>query len=349
MKINYVSTLALNNSLRASTLQKQSDLVDLQKEISTGKKADIGRDLGSFTSSAVSLDTEIASIDQLKVTNSFIENKLKTMQHGINTLVDNGDSFITQMTAELSATVDRDILQTLGDTTYGTLQSTLNTTLKGEFVFSGVNTDSKALVDYNGADGAPAKAAVQAAFTANFGFATNDPLVETITPAALEAFIDGPYADLFNDANWGTLWSGGSEFGARTKVSPRELVENPTTSNAQAFRDATAATVLVSELANTQLNDAAMDKLSTITIDKMAVAITGLGEQQSKMGLVEEQVKVATERMDFQKNILQNQLSGLVDIDPYEAATRLTNLTTSLEASYAVTARIQSLSLLNFI
>ncbi|MBO6814766.1 MAG: flagellar hook-associated family protein [Rhizobiaceae bacterium] len=349
MKINYVSTLSLNSSLRASTLNKQSELADVQKEVATGRKADIGRDLGAFTSSAVSVESEIELIKQIKVTNSFVENRLQTMQSGIDQLVANGNDFMGQLTAEINSALDRSLLETLGNTAFGSLQATVNVSIKGEYVFSGVNTDSRAMVDYQAADGAPAKAAVQAAFSAHFGFAVNDPAAETITPAAMETFLDGPFADLFNDANWGTLWSGSSEFGTRSKISTRELVETPVTANATAFRDAASASVMIAEFSDTAITEETMTALATKAFEQMANAVSQLGDEQSRLGVVEERVKTATERMDFQKTILTNQLSGLVDVDPYEAATRLTNLTTSLEASYAVTARIQSLSLLNFI
>lgn len=349
MKLNHISTLALNTGLRHSTVQKQIELNIAQYEVSSGKRADLGRQLGAFSSSITSFETQIKFIEQVKITNSFVENRLQTMQIGIGSIIENSNNFVGQLTTELSGSLDKSLLKTLGDSALSSIASAVNVSFKGEFVFSGVNTDSKAIVDYNAADGASAKTAVQTAFTSTFGFPPNDSQTETISPAALEAFIDGPFNDLFDDTNWETLWSGSSERGVRSKISTRELVENPTTAHNQAFRTATAAAVLVSEFSDISLNSSALNQLATSAVSKMASSIGALGDEQSKMGVVQERVEDANERMDFQKDLLKGQLSSITDVDAYEAALRLNQLSTSLQASYSATARIQSLSLLNFI
>jgi flagellar hook-associated protein 3 FlgL len=349
MKLNQISTLALNNGLRNLTVQKQVELNTAQYEVSSGKRADLGRQLGAFSSSITSFETQIKFIEQTKVTNSFVENRLETMQLSINSIVEISNNFVNQLTAELSGTIDKNLLKSLGDSSLSGINSALNVSFKGEFVFSGINTDSKSIVDYNGVDGAPAKTAVQTAFVSTFGFSTTDPQVSTITPSELEAFINGPFDSLFDDNNWETLWSGSSERGVRSKVSTQELVENPTTAHSQVFRTAIAATVLISELSDSPLNASTLNQLATSSISKMANSVGSLADEQSKIGVVQERVKSANERMDFQKDLLSGQLSSLTDVDAYEAALRLNQLSTSLQASYSVTARIQSLSLLNFI
>ncbi len=349
MKLNSISTLALNTTLRNITIEKQNALNDAQVELSTGRHADMGRELGAFSSSVVSLETQLGFIDQLQVTNAFAANRLSTMQISINSMVETSNDFIGQLTAELSGALDPQLLETIGNSTLANVHSTLNVTFKGEFVFSGVNTDSKALVDYQGSDGTAAKAAVQNAFTTEFGFPVTSPLVDTITPAAMKAFIDGAFSDLFNDANWQTLWSGSSDRGMRAKISTRELVEIPTTAQAQAFRDVTAASVLIAELSAIGLNGSAMNQLAESSIGLMGESIGKMADEQARMGVVEERIENANDRMDFQKNILGNLLSGVTEVDSYEAAVRLNQISTSLEASYSATARIQSLSLLNFI
>lgn len=349
MKLNHISTLALNTGLRNLTVQKQVEFNSAQYEVSSGKRADLGRHLGAFSSSITSFENQIKFIDQIKVTNSFVENRLQTMQLSINSIVENSNNFINQLTAELSGAIDKNLLKTVGESSLSSITAALNVSFKGEFVFSGINTDSKSIIDYSGVDGAPAKAAVQTAFISTFGFSTNDPQVSTITPSELETFINGSFDSLFDDNNWETLWSGSSERGVRSKVSTQELVENPTTAHNQAFRMIIAAAVLVSEFSESPLNSSTLNQLASSSISKIASSIGNLGDEQSKMGVVQERLKSANERMDFQKDLLSGQLSSLTDVDAYEAALRLNQLSTSLQASYSATARIQSLSLLNFI
>ena len=317
--------------------------------MATGRKADIGRSLGVFTSSAVSIEGRIDSIRQFETTNGFTQNRLATMQIGLDAMVDGANTFISQMTAEISGSLDKFLLQTIGQSALEKQFSVANVSFRGEYVFSGINTDTPALVDYHGASGAPARAAVQSAFSGHFGFSVNDPAAQSISPAALKSFIDGPFRALFDDANWQALWTGGSDQGLSARISEDAIVQTPTTIQASAFRSYTQAVVLVSEFVDGQLKPSAIDQLANSALELMAAAVVDTGEEQSKLGTVEERVESVTDRLALQRNVLGKQLSELTDVDAYEAVTRLNRISISLEATYAVTARIQSLSLMNYI
>ena len=133
------------------------------------------------------------------------------------------------------------------------------------------------------------------------------------------------------------------------KISTRELVENQTTGHAKAFRNFNASSVLIEEFAIGNLNPSTMDELANSSISLMAQSIREISIEQSKVGMIEERVSSATERLDFQKDVLSNQMAQLTDVDSYGAATRLNQIVVSLEASYAATVKVQSLSILNFI
>jgi flagellar hook-associated protein 3 FlgL len=50
------------------------------------------------------------------------------------------------------------------------------------------------------------------------------------------------------------------------------------------------------------------------------------------------------------KSLVQNtQIATYENVDPYEAATRMTALQTQLQASYSVTARLAELTIMNYI
>lgn len=349
LKLNFISTYALNNSLRASTLEKQAALNKAQVEVTTGKYADIGLELGGFSSTTISLEKQILLIDQITVTNAVVGNGMSTMQQAISNTIDQANDFIGQVTTELSGKLDPDLLSILGNTMLDVAESSFNASFKGEFLFSGLNTDSKALVDYDGADGAAAKAAVQNAFFATFGFNASDPMAQTLTATDIENFVNGAFDTLFDDANWEALWSGSSDRGRRLKISGNEFAENATTAYNPAFRTVASAAVLIAEFGDANLNEQALDQLANMSVTRMHKGVSEMGQEQSILGVVEGRISAANDRMEFQKNILTTQMSDLTDVDPYEAAVNLNQITTSLEASYAATARIQSLSLLNFI
>ena len=349
MKINSIATYALNNSQRLNNANLQRALNNAQKEVVTGRHADIGKTYGFFTSSVVTTENQIKHINQIEITNSFTENRLSTMQLAMTSMVESSNNFIGQLTAGLGGSLDKSLLQTMGQSALEELTSSANVTINGEFVFSGVNSDKSALVDYRSASGAPAITAVQDAFSTTFGFPVSDIAAQSISPAALESFIDGPFMDLFNDTNWQTLWTGASDRGMRSKISTRELVEIPVTADADAFRKLTAAAVLINEFADGQLKLSTLDQLTSSALQLLVENVPELGVEQAKIGTIEARVENANERMEYQKSILQQQLSRLTDVDSFEAATRLNQIVVNLEASYSVTAKIQSLSILNYV
>lgn len=349
MRLSSISTHALHSSLRSITMQKQAALSVAQKEVVTGRFADIGYSLGGKTHMAVALENEMKLISQTTVTNSFVTRRMESMQLSIASMVESGNDFLGNMATEVTTSLDRDLLKNLSSSALQSATASLNLTYKGEYVFSGVNSDAVAVVDYEGDSGAAAKQAVQDAFSTHFGFSADDPAAANLTSADMEGFLSGPYDDLFNDANWQTLWSGASDRGLRTKISSQELVEMPSTAHAESYRKIISASVLLVEFSNSQLNSEAIDQLAKSALEMTSNGISGLADEQGKVGIIEERVSKADERMSLQKDVLTNQLNDLTGVDSYEAATRLQSLAIGLEASYAATVRIQSMSIMDYI
>ena len=67
------------------------------------------------------------------------------------------------------------------------------------------------------------------------------------------------------------------------------------------------------------------------------------------MAAVEGQVAAAQSRNGSESSALQIARSEMVAVDAYDAATRLTDAETRLQTLYAVTARLSSLSLTDYL
>ena len=349
MKTGFVSSYALNVSLRTQNMRVQSDLQQAQLELSTGKKHDIGLELGSVTSRLVLIKKEIELIDQLKGTNGLLQNRMALMQTSMTQMVDSAQSFIDQLVPQSTGSLDRNLLAEVGLNGLAAVEGAINVTFKGEFIFSGINTDMPALTEYDSQPISAARTAVQNAFFAEFGFNPGDPAAAALTDIDMETFINGTFATLFDDTNWPALWTGSADRGIRTKVSTMETVEVSVTAIDQPFRDMVSSMVLMAEFSNSQLNETALDKMLEISIEKTAGAISGLSVEQSILGLSEERVNAATERISLQSDLFERQTSAMEDVDLYEVTTRLNQISINLEASYTATARIQNLSLMNYI
>ena len=62
MKTTLVSTAAMQNAAKLAIQRAQSDIVDRQVELTTGKHADIGLALGSQSAKSISLGREVARL-----------------------------------------------------------------------------------------------------------------------------------------------------------------------------------------------------------------------------------------------------------------------------------------------
>ena len=77
--------------------------------------------------------------------------------------------------------------------------------------------------------------------------------------------------------------------------------------------------------------------------------LTALTNLRADRGVVQEQLSVQKESLDVEETIFTSAFNALTARDQYEAAGALKDLESSLEASYLLTTRLASLSLLNFL
>lgn len=92
---------------------------------------------------------------------------------------------------------------------------------------------------------------------------------------------------------------------------------------------------------NPDLVDAAADRVSSGTVT--------LTNVRSELGVKQEQIRTDQKLLDIEETIVTTAFNSLTSRDQYEAASALKILESNLEASYLLTSRLASLSLLNFL
>jgi flagellar hook-associated protein 3 FlgL len=165
----------------------------------------------------------------------------------------------------------------------------------------------------------------------------------------MQTFLDTTFADLFNDPSWSTDLSSASNQNMRSRISTNELIETSTNANEAAFRKLAKAYTMVADLGAQNLSQPAFETLIDQAILDVNDAIQDLGNLQSNLGVAQQRVSDASERMSLQIDILATQVTSLETVDRNEAATRVNDLMTQIEISYALTARIMSLSILKYL
>ena len=220
MKTNAISTASLWNSPRTGVSRMQSDIANTNKELVTGRHADVTLTLGSRTGVAIGLRQTSAELTALREGNDTTSLRLGTTQTILQQIQAGADATLKTITGAPSAQ-RAEIVRDAARSQLLALTAALNTTAGGQSIFGGINTLETPVTTYGGA----AKTAVDAAFTGAFGARGNAGL-SAVTPAAMAAFLapGGPLASLFDTAAWQGNWSNASDRTTDSRISLTETV-----------------------------------------------------------------------------------------------------------------------------
>jgi flagellar hook-associated protein 3 FlgL len=373
MKSSFISSSAIQNAMRLTIRQSQAQLIKSSLEATTGVYADIGASIGSGAAKSVNFTSEVSRISALKGSNSVVSARLEASQLGLTSMKKAGDALVSKLTA-LQGSQDKTgitvALQSAGDA-LSSLMDTGNTMLNGEYLFSGINTDVQPLTNQTTA----ATTAIQTnltAYASGLG-KTKDQLSGTEMDTFITKFVQPMFAqDTFNGTStpvafpppgaptpvapaayatppaWSD-WSSASNQNMTSRISNSEVITSSTNSNSEGMRYFALASITVSALAGQGLSG---DGLSTVTskaIGYAAQGTSGIVTQASQLGLSQERVTKSNDALDAQSSIIQNKLVDLQGVDRTEASTLVNTLQTELETAYKIVAKIQQLSLVNFL
>lgn len=347
MKTSSVSSLSISQSLRYSTMETQSALVKAQKERDTGKVFDSGIALGARTAQTVTFARDIERLNGIVDSNGLIASRLTATQDALTNITGAAQDFLGVLTASSSGDASSAVTRDSGRTALAALTSVLNTPINGEYIFSGINTDVKPLDGFS--SGSPAKVAFDAAFLTHFGFAQTDPAAANITTAQMNAFIAGPLDAQFLGAGWQANWSNATDQQIVSRIALNETTDTSVSANNDGMRKLAMAAAAIADLFDSNVSLAGREALVEHMVGVVGEAIGSLADLQSQTGVVEQRVAAASERVRMQADLFERSLMETEGVDPYEAATRVSDLLSHLETSYAITARIQQLSLLRLL
>lgn len=338
MRTTFISTRAMSEATRLTLLKSQVKLAEASTEAVTGRFADVGIALGYKTGQTVSFRQDVERLQSISKSNDVANTRLDATQLTLKDLVTQAGKF--NQSAILYVSQANGTLSTAESVaTFNSFLDKLNTANDGAYLFAGINSDVKP-VSYSAA----AQASVQTSFAAVSG---GNPA--SVSPAAMEAYLDGPFAALFNDANWKANWSQASDTNIRSRVSTNEMIDTSTNANEQPFRDLMRAATMMSQLDNAGLSPDTMRVVAQKASSILTQALTGLSNTQGTLGVAEQQIGDSNERMSLQIDMIQTRINGLEGVDRNEASVRVTELEQQIELSYAITGKIQNLNILDYL
>ena len=333
-----------------ANLKLQADLARVQKELATGRLADVGLALGIGSTEAMKLRQTQAWQEAVTASNALAAVRLDASQLALDGIRSVAQDFLGQLlSAKGSSSAAIAAVGQVAKSALGALAGQLNSEAAGVSLFSGTKSDQRAMVDYFSPSGSSARQGVDDAFQTAFGMSRNDPAMSTIGANAMRQFTKGAYADLFSDEKWGASWSNASSRTTETRVSASEKIEVGVSANEAAFRSLARAYVMVADLGASKLSTETANVILDEATTVIGTALAGVGELQGRLGTSQQRVAAVTDRLQSEGAMAASRLAKLEQVDPYVSTTALNTLTTQLQASYAATARIEHLSILNYL
>ncbi|CAI2933349.1 flagellar hook-associated family protein [Aminobacter niigataensis] len=350
MKTTFVSSAAVTSALRYSLLRQQSELAKAQKEASSGFVADTGLALGARTAQSVTLHRDLERLGGIVDSNGLVSARLSATQKALTQVGAAAQSFLSSLTSSASGDAAYALTQKSGRATLDTLTSVLNTSLNGEYLFSGTNTDVKPINDFK--PGSATKVAFDAAFAGYFGFNQNHADAQDITAADMNNFMTTVVEPMFLGTGWqaaGSPWSNATNQGITSRITLNETTETSVSANNEGIRKIAMSAAIISDLLDSNVGNAARGALVTHAVSSIGEAISDIGQLEAQTGIIEQRVKSATDRINVQVDLYERYILDTEGVDYYVASARVADLVSQIDRSYALTARIQQLSLMKYL
>ena len=243
------------------------------------------------------------------------------------------------------------LLQTEAKTGLSALIGTLNTQVNGAYLFAGINADVKPVAAY---DQIPARPPISRPSPTpsppRSASPQSDPQVANISANDMQNFpryVVRRHVHGVRLEEHLVLGVGSERAQPHLQLrADRHVRQRQRRRHAQARRAPTPWWPTSARRISTRLHSRTWStKASTLT----AEAIQGLTTCRPISAARSSASPTPTAGMTIQSDIITNHVDALEGVDPYEASSRLTSLMTQIETAYAMTARIQKLSLLNYL
>lgn len=349
MKSTLAPALATPWSTPAATTRVRRDLERSNLELASGRHADMGLALGGRSHVLVSARAQESLLRGLQDNGAISAGRLRVIQQSLEGAVTGAQDFMDALVPLKSGQGSPVQAAVHAKAALEDFFGMMNATAEGSHVFGGRNITRAPLAQYFSDPPPPSRQSVENAFQARFGFAISDPAAASISAADMRDFLDNDFAALFSPAQWKANWSSATDNAVTTLISLSEIAPVTASANNPAVRKLAMAYVMTAGLGIETLNGAARKVVADEAFQLTAEAVTGLDGMRGEIGVRQERLKRAGDRLEIQRGLVRKEIAGMEQIDPHEAAASVNALSVQLQTSYAITGRLQKLSLLNYL
>lgn len=343
-----VSTLAMHLQLSGGVRMMQRSLMDAQQELSTGRKADLVAALRDRAAEDIDLRNALNDLAEFKSTAQVVASRMDTMQAaltGVRNIA--GEMRNTALTSRDS--VSRQYLQEAAATAIDRVNSFLNASAAGRTLFAGIQTDTAPMQSANSVNPGTGLSPQQAV----------DQVVAAlgpITDAASALAVANGVSSIFDDSNgdpnlrYGSTFYNGAATGAITaRLDRGDTIDYGVRADDPAARELLQGLYMLASVPYGSIPDDAYAAWQDEAVKHLNAGFQGMTDVAAELGYKQSVVEDAMIRHEAAIAQLNNEVATLEAADPFEAALRVSQLQTQLEATFAVTARMSQLSLTKFL
>lgn len=339
-------TLLFAAAPRAAIARIQQQLATAQKELSAQRLADPGLALGADVSRLAGLHWQATELEGQQGRIAMARNRAEATQGSLEAIADLAGRVLgTAAAARGSAQGQRVIADAARESLSG-LISLINASHGGSYLFGGLNGETPPLADFAGS---PGEEAISDAFVTTFGFEPSDPAAATLTAAEISAFLDGPFATLFDETGWQDIWVSSTPETPVTTLGEGQRIGAAVSASAPFAAKLTQALTMMLTLADGRLMQEALVVVLDKAMSLIAEAQSDLVAEQGRIGLAQQSLREASETAEARLGRTRLAIEILQGVDAYALATEINMLTTQLQASYTLTSRLGQMSLLSYI
>ena len=361
MFVQSVSTLGMSLQNRKSLSESQGQMSELLKEQGTGKKFDVAGEIGPRTAQLIGMRNAYSEAKAYTVSNETIATRLEVTQSSLTNIVaavvgkdepePGTGGFITTLIAGMGGETGARLVQDFAKDLLANLQGTLNTSSGGRYLFAGTATDDQP-VQYadvvNGGTGFSPNQVLQDVIAAK------PPVVDAAT---LNDLLNGPdgISSVFDDTHatathrYEATFYNGSTDNVSGKIDASQTIIYGSRADDPGIRQVMKAAYTLASIDMDSMPPAQYRQLLEQSLADLQEGIGLITEKKAELGLAEQTVEQAQDRHALLTDVLTGQINGLEAIDQYETNVRILSLSSQIDATFAITARISKLSLMNFL
>lgn len=328
--------LLTSGQLTRRTGQVNRDLALASQELTTGEQADLVAASAGDPRRIYAIDRDLTALDARKTVIDLAIGRAEVSQNALGRVEDASKA----IGADLKAAVERGLINdsefeaSVARDTFEEVVSALNTRFGDRTLFAGADVGGAALAS---ADDILAEIATRVAGAAD-------------SAAVVAAVDDYFFTDPTGFETSGYLGSTQDAPGAR--IADGEELDYAIRADANELREVMASlaiAVVGAEGGFAGATDPVRLNVLGAAADRMIEATDDVIRLRAGLGVFEERFDSASVEVDSERLFLAEARNRIVAKDPFEAATEFTAIETQLQTILAITARLSSLNLTNFL